>query len=447
MVVQALLGTATAHLSSPGGRGAAGGFALSDLHEGRWQEFLLGDAAGPWDRPLGELWRRVVAESGAAGQLAAEHGWVWEELPHEEKIIVALQGPNGDAVVDVAAAACRTQQQAWEREARYARIHRPLPRDLTGLVPADLGALRCGLLSAGDFRETGYGGGGRQHLHLIQRMVTALTGTAAYLAAAHFIPAALAFDVATTAPLDGGTRAQLRLPAPWSLVVHEPVPLAAAQADDDGLAELIEAGGCVGRQPALLGALLAARGDGTLETSAGFLLMSAHDHHGRRSVMLQPAAYGQHAGGRVLYGYAAQLAFARWTAPPPLPEDPGRPDARSTLTRIARSEAGRGGAWHQVRLLDFTPPPDQPPEPRPETAGPRGPLKWGTWRRAHWKPGVRIGIRDARGRLVGPVYKDGAVEGETFTRERTFFPRTRIRPDLPLAPATTVYRPPHSPTG
>ena len=415
---------------------------LSDLREGRWKEFLLGSAGGPWDRPLGVLWQRVVSECGAAGLLLAEHGLAWEELPHESKIVLAVQGGDGK-VIDVASAACRTQQEAWERETRYARIHRPVPEDLTGLVPADVGALRSGLLTAGDFRHAGHSGGERQGF---QRVVTALSGTAAYLAVAHWIPAPLAFDVVTTAPLEHETRAALRLPAPWSLVVHEPVPLAAAQADDAELAELIEAGSCVGHQPAILGGLLAARPDGSLDTTAGFLLLAARDLAGRRSVMLQPAAYGGHAGGRVLYGYAAQLSFARWTLPPDLPEVSGRPGSRSTLARTARSDAGRAGAWHHVRTLSFTPPPEQPPNSRPEPEGARGPLTTGTWRRAHWKPGVRIGIRDSRGRLVGPVYKDGAIEGETFTRERYFIPRTRIRRDLPLAP-TTVYRPPRRSPG
>ncbi|MFF7146260.1 hypothetical protein ACFZB5_34660 [Streptomyces nodosus] len=57
---------------------------------------------------------------------------------------------------------------------------------------------------------------------------------------------------------------------------------------------------------------------------------------------------------------------------------------------------------------------------------------------------MRIGIRDTDGRLVGPVYKGGAVEGLTFSRERRFFPRARVRPDLPLAPTTPVYRIPNS---
>ncbi|MFI5987652.1 hypothetical protein ACIBEA_43190 [Streptomyces sp. NPDC051555] len=60
----------------------------------------------------------------------------------------------------------------------------------------------------------------------------------------------------------------------------------------------------------------------------------------RTARLLQPAAYGDHAGGRVLYGYAAQLAFARWT-PPPMPDLGPRLMSRSILGRIAASEAGR----------------------------------------------------------------------------------------------------------
>ncbi|MFD3422132.1 hypothetical protein [Streptomyces decoyicus] len=75
--------------------------------------------------------------------------------------------------------------------------------------PADVGALRSGLLTADHFRDDSYRGGAQPRF---QRMVTALSGTAAYLAAAHWIPAPLAFDVVTTAPLDTETRAALRLP-------------------------------------------------------------------------------------------------------------------------------------------------------------------------------------------------------------------------------------------
>ncbi|MFF5336073.1 hypothetical protein [Streptomyces sp. NPDC013181] len=72
--------------------------------------------------------------------------------------------------------------------------------------------------------------------------------------------------------------------------------------------------------------------------------------------------------------------------------------------------------------------------------GSGGPLTVGTWRRAHWTPGVRIGIHGSTGKLVGSVYKNGAVEGLTFTREHRFVPRARVRSDIPLAPTTPAYR-------
>ncbi|MEU0213937.1 hypothetical protein ABZ281_02060 [Streptomyces sp. NPDC006265] len=384
------------------------------------------------------LWKRVVTECGEAQRLADEHDIDWELLPHESKLILAVSGP-GNVVVDVTAAALATQREQWESERRFARIHRRLPSDLSGLVPADVGALRSGLLDEQDFRINTYA----VQQHLPVRWLRALTGTAAYLAAAHMVPAPLALDVVTTAPLDEPTRDALRLPAPWSLITHDAVPLRAAQADDDELAALVEAGVCVGPEPVILGGLLASQADGRLDTTSGFLLISCLDAAGKRCQVLQPTAYGDHAGGRVLYGYAAQLAFARWTPPPVLPDLGTHPTSRSTLGRIATSEGGRAGGFHGVRLLDFTPPPEEPPEQRTAPAGSRGPLTLGTWRRAHWKPGVRIGIRDSAGRLVGPVYKDGAVEGITFSRERRFFLRARVRPDLPLAPTTPVYRIPN----
>ncbi|MFD8947557.1 hypothetical protein ACFV0B_01685 [Streptomyces xanthophaeus] len=438
MSVRNLLDAAFAQPAVPATRDS--GLTFTALSSGAWKEFLLGPGAGPggsgsWDEQLAVLWKRVVAECGEAGRLTAEHDIDWELAPHESKAVLALCGPD-DVVIDVAAAALETQREQWERERRFARIHRRLPSDLSGLVPADVGALRSGLLDEQDFRASTYA----VQQDRAVRWVRALTGTAAYLSAAHMVPAALALDVVTTAPLDEETRHSLRLPAPWSFITHEAVPLRAAQADDDELAALIEAGVCVGPEPVILGGLLAAQPDGRLDTTSGFLLISSLDATGKRCQVLQPATYGDHGGGRVLYGYAAQLAFARWT-PPPVLADPGpHPMSRSALGRIAASEAGQAGGFHGVRVLDFTPPPEEPPQERPVPTGSRGPLVVGTWRRAHWKPGVRIGIRDSNGKLVGPVYKDGAVEGLTFTRERRFFPRARVRPDLPLAPTTPVYR-------
>lgn len=197
------------------------------------------------------------------------------------------------------------------------------------------------------------------------RWVRALTGTAAYLSAA-LVPAGIALDVVTTAPLDEETRDSLRLPAPWSFITHEAVPLRAAQADDDELAALIEAGVCVGPEPVILGGLLAAQPDGRLDTTSGFLLISSFDATGKRCKVLQPAAYGDHGGGRVLYGYAAQLAFARWTSPPVLPDPGPRPMSRSAPGQD-RDERGWAG-----RRLPRSPCPGLHPSARGTTPGAPG---------------------------------------------------------------------------
>ncbi|CAM5664747.1 hypothetical protein SATRM34S_06983 [Streptomyces atroolivaceus] len=113
----------------------------------------------------------------------------------------------------------------------------------------------------------------------------------------------------------------------------------------------------------------------------------------------------------------------------PLYRAPDRAPRRSTLGRIATSKAG-GGRLPRSPCPGLHPAAEEPPEERP------APLVCGTWRRAPWKPGVRMENRDSNGRSVGPVYKDGAVEDLPFTRERRFFPRVRVRPGLPLAPIT-----------
>ncbi|MHA6757305.1 hypothetical protein [Streptacidiphilus sp. PAMC 29251] len=53
---------------------------------------------------------------------------------------------------------------------------------------------------------------------------------------------------------------------------------------------------------------------------------------------------------------------------------------------------------------------------------------------------MRIGIRDAEDRLIGPVYKTG-VENVTYLRERRWIRPRRVRPDLPLREdERSVYR-------
>ncbi|MYZ41285.1 hypothetical protein GT002_40810, partial [Streptomyces sp. SID4917] len=99
------------------------------------------------------------------------------------------------------------------------------------------------------------------------------------------------------------------------------------QADDE-LAALIDAGHCAGDRPAIISGLLAAHSDFTLDTSAGWLLVTGLAPGGARTWSLQPAHYGDHGAGRILYSYAAQLAFGDRDDPPELPAATGVPGSR-----------------------------------------------------------------------------------------------------------------------
>lgn len=106
--------------------------------------------------------------------------------------------------------------------------------------------------------------------------------------------------------------------------------------------------------------------------------------------MLQPAAYGDHGGGRVLYGYAAQLAFARWTPSPgprsaPHVAHPGQD----------RDERGRAG-----RRLPQSPCPGLHPSARGTTPGAPG---------ANRIPGAACRRHVGGGRTGSQEYGSGSV--------------------------------------
>ncbi len=159
-------------------------------------------------------------------------------------------------------------------------------------------------------------------------------------------------------------------------------------------------GGCIGPEPVMLGGLLAAQPDGRLDTKSGFLLRSALDAAGKRYWMLQPASQpASHVRRRPRRRTRALGVCRSSRSPGGRPRLCSRPRGRGSI-RAARwkdptSEAGRSGGFHGVCVLDFTPPTEEPPEERTAPAGGRRPLEFGTWRRAHRKPGVRIGICDS----------------------------------------------------
>ncbi|MFE0775431.1 hypothetical protein [Streptomyces sp. NPDC058861] len=410
-----------------------------------WQRFWFGnDAQDTTPAPDFdfECFRtRVMNDSGAAQLLAQEHGLNWDDLTAEQREEMYLPGPAPARTgLDVAALMLRTRTEDWTWDGAYTRVspHR-LTEDLTDLHPTDVSALRWGLVAPRAFTLDRRLSPHSRRSHAI----AAVTTTAAYLAVdhTHFIPEHLALDVTTTAALSQRNRAALRLPGPWAMILHEPVPLTTVQADDEELDALLD-GQIPGSSHAVLGAVLAAHPDHTLDTALGLVLMtSLHPERGRQWY-LQPALYGDHGAGRLLYSYAAQLTFAKWRKPsaPPVQER-GKPGSAKALKRLAKHPDARAGALHRMNLLDYTPPPAEPRPTSDTTSGLGAELEYGTWRRASWTENTRIGIRDENGSLVGPVYKDGAVEGQTYIRGSVFRPRSRIRPDLPLRPDTrTVYR-------
>lgn len=409
-----------------------------------WQRFWCGhDDDEAAAAALEEFRARVVNDSGAARILAQEHGVIWSDLPEEQKRQMHVPGPApADAGLDIAALMLRTRTKDWTWDGTYARVspHR-LTEDLTDLHPTDISALRWGLVAPKAFTPDRRLSPESRSSHAI----AAVTTTAAYLAEpySYFLPAAVALDVATTAVLSDKALADLRLASPWAMVLHEPVPLAAIQADDHDLKAMEERGQMPTTGHAILGGVLAAHPDHTIDTTLGLVLTtSVHPRRGRQWY-LRPAHYGTHGAGRLLYAYLAQLSFATWHKPPQPPEqERGKPGSTNALKRLAKHPAARAGGLHRMNILDIAPPLEAPQAHagQPPTAADPG-RDFGTWRRPHWAENRRIGIRDANGELVGPVYKDGAVEGVTFTRGRVFIHRSRIRPDLPLRPDTrTLYR-------
>ncbi|MFF2374907.1 hypothetical protein ACFVUW_11045 [Streptomyces xiamenensis] len=410
-----------------------------------WQSFWFGGegegAPGAFDfeAALETFRTRVVRDSDTAEVLVRDHGVHWADLPRQHKDQMYIPGPAaGDPGVDVAALMLATRAEDWEWDGVYARVspHR-LTEDLTDLHPTDISALRRGLVGPAAFNSDRKLSARARASHGL----AALTTTAAYLAVphTHFIPADLSLDVATTAALGPKTLAAMRLPGPWIMVLHEPVPLAALHAGDQELETLIAESRVSGSDHAVLGGVLAACPDHTLDTTLGLVLVtSLHPNRGRQWY-LQPAAFGTtHGAGRLLYAYAAQLAFGTWRQPPAPPvQERGKPGSAKALKRLAKHPDARAGALHRMNILDYQPPlaPPQPGRARPEDSSHQG-RDYGTFRRAHWTENTRIGIRDETGNLVGPVYKEGAIEGVTFTREPVFILRSRVRPDLPLRPDT-----------
>jgi hypothetical protein len=174
--------------------------------------------------------------------------------------------------------------------------------------------------------------------------------------------------------------------------------------------------------------------------SVGYIILARRADDGYYSWRPISVPLGAHPAGRILYNYAALLAWEGWTAPPKPPAR-GRPGSGNQIKKLARSEAGRQGAYHGVRVLDYRPPTEEElAEDRAHQAASGRTLRYRTKRRAHWTRRTRLGIRDERKRLVGPVYGPDAVEGVTFVRGRVWVRGAEVRKDLPERPGSAVYQ-------
>ncbi|MFJ1936654.1 hypothetical protein ACIOGZ_28840 [Kitasatospora sp. NPDC088160] len=110
--------------------------------------------------------------------------------------------------------------------------------------------------------------------------------------------------------------------------------------------------------------------------------------------------------------------------------------------RLARDPAARSGALHRMRVLDTHPRPQwsgrSVATPAPAASSPTG------TRGAPTGSLARVGIRDAAGRKVGPVYgipreRLGEYEGVTFRRERVWVRSSTVRSDLSAPHDRRIY--------
>ncbi|MGW0061363.1 hypothetical protein ACWDTT_15735, partial [Streptosporangium sandarakinum] len=374
-------------------------------------------------------------------------GVTLEELPEDRVTLFVtpaeMRVGNIHIAVDLPGLLAQTFRPAWEADRRFEqasdRWRKQMDR-VSGYIPSDVGSIRWSVLPADLFEEWRYDQASEYASAL--RVNHAQGAAWAYMATPHFIPADLALDVVTATPPPPEARSEIRLPSRYCLLVHDGVPLPVISGDEPGI-DAWETNALIHDQALLLGAVLAANDDGSLFEQRAYLIIARPDPrrgiYGWQTVMVP---HGDHAAGRVLLNYASLLSWEGWAAPPELPTTGrGKPGSRNQLKKLARTPEAAQGAWHGVRVLDYRPPAEDAVE-RPATRGSGRQLRYQSKRRGYWKPRVRYGIRDENGQLVGPVYKDGAIEGETYVRVRRFIRRTVVRDDLPEPPSETVYKVP-----
>ncbi|WP_433463939.1 hypothetical protein [Spirillospora sp. CA-128828] len=379
--------------------------------------------------------KRAIADSGLDDKLALL-GISSHDLPDDAlKVITATPtsikgvGLGADLAHELANMfrdAYTIDRQFEQRDNRW----RKTPDRVSGYVSTDAGSLRLAMAHRGMAPTSSL-----SPAALDNRTNDALATAYAYMGDPHFIPAKIAAEIVTATPPAPSKRPEIRLPGRYAWMFHDGVPLTDIVGDDIPPDQRL----LLTSDTLLIGALLAGNGDLSLYDLA-FLLVAARGSGGRYFWAPLPLPMGTGAPAtNIVWNYAALLSWEDWKSPPRLPQRHRGESNRAYRRRLQRTPEASQGALHKVRVLDYQPPPvsARPRKPTQETGKE---LEFQQDRRGHWKHGIRFGIRDENDKLVGPVYKDGAVEGVTFTRRTKFIRPTTVREDLPRKPGTTVYR-------
>lgn len=402
-------------------------------------------------QPVPRAFKRVVADSGM-GRSLATYGVSPDDLPDDAYAVAAkVVSPlhllhKITETVDFAHELASMFTDEYNNDLRFERGDRRWlrdPRRVSGYVPADAGSLRWPLaallMTPHSTPRTA-----AEEASAEARVTDSVAAAYAYMGTPHFVPAEIAVEVATATPPVPARCPEIRLPARYAWVFHDGIPLSVVAGDDDTL-EAYQGGQrrLLSSEALLLGVLMAATDDLALYDLA-FLIVARplqDGSYGWGPIPVPLITHSRAAG--VIWNYAALLSWEDWKSPPRLPGRRRKESGRAYVRRVHRSQQVQQGAYHGVRVLDYREPDIPAPGKRATSAGKE--LQYRHDRRGYWKYRMRIGIRDAEGRLVGPVYKEGAVEGVTFER-RTKFIRPRIvRGDLPPKPDTmTVYRVPRT---
>lgn len=399
---------------------------------------------------LPHAFKRALRDSGA-GKLLEQMSLNVDELPDDgipiafgpdwAKDVMGSEQAGGFDLISLLAHQFAEKRADDERYEKATDRWRKVPDRIKGYIPGDAGSWRWTLMASKIMRPLGSDSEPVEEFDIHRRAAAGVGASYAYLGTPFFIPAQIALDVVTAVPPPPRQRDEIRLPARYVTMFHDGIPLSLLTGTDDEI-DAYEEGGRVMRDDSLLiGGMLAANDDMTLDTKLAFMVVAApgpgNTGYGWRSIpipmdIVSPAT-------NVFWNYAALLAWENWGIPAKVPHTQGKERSRGYYRTIARSPEGEQGAHQGVRVLDYRPPTLK--DLRDAEGAPQREFKYQHDRTSYWKRRIRVGIRDENDQLVGPVYGPDAVEGVTFERRGRLIPRSVVREDLPKRPdAEKVYR-------